>query len=75
MSYDEHADCDRQLNEAEDRILKLQQRIKELKTEMQEVSNQLMDLYDKCQETTKPEVYGTILGLHERLEKLLPIRT
>ena len=43
-----------------------QQQTGELKTEMQEVANQLMDLYDKCIETTEPEVFGTILGLHER---------
>lgn len=48
-----------------------QQQIGELKTEMQEVANQLMDLYDKCIETAEPEVFGTILGLHERLEEAL----
>lgn len=46
------------------------ERVKELKTEIQEVSNQLLDLYDKCNETTKPEFYGTVLGLHERLEQI-----
>ncbi len=46
-------------------------RFRNLQTEMQEVANQLMDLYDKCIETTEPEVFGTILGLHERLETAL----
>ena len=46
-------------------------RFRNLQTEMQEVANQLMDLYDKCIETTEPEVFGTILGLHERLEEAL----
>ena len=46
-------------------------RFRNLQTEMQEVANQLMDLYDKCVETTEPEVFGTILGLHERLEESL----
>ncbi len=48
-----------------------QQRIKGLESEIQEVSNQLVDLYNKCNETTAPEVYGTVLGLHERLEQAL----
>lgn len=30
MTYDEHADCDRQLNEAEDKIVQLQTEKKEL---------------------------------------------
>ncbi len=30
MTYDDHEDCDNQLSEAEDRILKLKQRIEEL---------------------------------------------
>jgi len=47
----------------------LKERIEELEAEIQEVANQLMDLYTKCSETTEPEVFGTILGLHERLEK------
>lgn len=46
-------------------------RIKKLEDEIQEVSNQLLELYDKCNETAEPEVYGTILGLHERLEQSL----
>jgi len=44
---------------------------KELKAEMREVSNQLNDLHDICNETTMPGnagIYGTILGLHERLD-------
>lgn len=51
--------------------IKLRERIKELEGEIQEVSNQLMDLYELCSETTRPAVYGTILGLHERLEQTL----
>ena len=50
---------------------KLQERIKELKDEIQEVANQLMELYTDCADKTEPEVYGTILGLHERLEQAL----
>ena len=36
---------------------------------MEEVSNQLYELYSECADTTEPKVYGTILGLHERLER------
>ena len=50
---------------------KLQQQVKGYEVEIQEVANQLMDLYDKCIETTEPEIFGTILGLHERLEEAL----
>jgi len=46
-------------------------RIEELEAEMLEISNQLMDLYDSCQKTAEPKIYGSILGLHERLEKAL----
>lgn len=45
--------------------------IEKLETEMQEVSNQLLELYTDCNETTEPKVYGTILGLHQRLEQFL----
>jgi hypothetical protein len=51
----------------------LKKRTKELETEIQEVSNQLLGLYDNCNETTRPAVYGTILGLHERLEQALAL--
>jgi len=51
-----------------------EERIKEREAEIQEVSNQLMDLYESCQKTAKPEIYGSILGLHERLEKALKVR-
>lgn len=54
-----------------DHIKEQVKQIKELETEIQEVSNQLYNLYDACNETTEPEVYGTILGLHERLEQAL----
>lgn len=50
---------------------KQDKRIKELETEMQEVSNMLMDLYTDCSDSAEPKVYGAILGLHERLEKAL----
>ncbi len=53
---------------------KLLKRIADFETEIQEVSNQLMELYDKCGDTTEPEIYGTVLGLHERLEKFLPAK-
>jgi len=47
----------------------LKERIEELEAEMEEVSNQLYELYSECADTTEPKVYGTILGLHERLER------
>lgn len=53
------------------KICVLELRIKELEAEIQEVSNQLMDLYTNCNETTEPKDYGFILGLHERLEQAL----
>jgi hypothetical protein len=52
-------------------LIKQNKRIEELEAEIQEVSNQLLELYDNCNETTRPAVYGTILGLHERLEQTL----
>lgn len=33
MTYDDHANCDSQLNEAEDKILNLKGELKDLKTE------------------------------------------
>ena len=53
------------------RAKKQAKRIKYLKAEIQEVANQLIELYNECNETTEPEVYGAILGLHERLEQAL----
>ena len=47
------------------------ERIEDLQDEMQQVSNDLYDLYNKCADTTEPEIYGTILGLSERLERFL----
>lgn len=47
------------------------QRIAELENVIQITKNQLYELYDSCNETAEPEVYGTILGLHERLEQFL----
>lgn len=35
MTMDDHIDCDRQLNEAEDKILELTKRITELETALQ----------------------------------------
>lgn len=32
MTYDDHVDCDRQLNEADDKIMELQKRILELES-------------------------------------------
>jgi len=49
----------------------LKERITELQNEMQQVSNDLYELYNKCADTTEPEIYGTILGLSERLERFL----
>ena len=54
-----------------EKLNKQVEQIKELEDEIQEVSNQLNDLYELCSETTRPAVYGTILGLHERLEQAL----
>jgi len=51
---------------------KLKEQVKKLGAEIQEVSNQLLELYDNCNETAEPEVFGTILGLHERLKKAIP---
>ena len=48
-----------------------EKRITWLEDEIQEAANDLYDLYDKCNNTTEPEVYGAILGLHERLELAL----
>ena len=67
----EHSDEARRLDKLYDRLHSKDKRIKELKTLMQDTSNQLIELYDKCNETTEPEVYGTILGLHEKLEQTL----
>ena len=50
-------------------------RIKGLETIIQEAANDLYDLYDKCNNTTEPEVYGAILGLHERLELALEVES
>ena len=47
----------------------LKEQIEELEAEMEEVSNQLYELYSECADTTEPKVYGTILSLHERLER------
>lgn len=49
----------------------LAEQIKDFEAEVQEVSNQLYDLYELCSDTTRPEVYGSILGLHERLDQAL----
>ncbi len=35
--------------------------------EVQEVCFQLYDLYEDINETAPPEIYGAVLGLHERL--------
>lgn len=54
-----------------EQINKFKDRIKELEAEIREVSNQLYNLYKLCSDTTSSDVYGTILGLHERLEQAL----
>jgi len=43
----------------------------ELEKEIQAVADQLYELYDNYNETALPEIYGSILGLHERLEIVL----
>lgn len=55
-------------------LVQLKERIEELKAEIQEVANQLIDLYTDCCETTDPKVYGAILGLHQRLNSNYPKR-
>lgn len=52
-------------------ITKQAERITELEGKIQEVANQLIELYTDCNETAEPEVYGSILGLHQRLEQFL----
>lgn len=59
------------LNKLNELIEQQVERNEELEAEMEEVANQLYELYNECNETTEPEVYGTILGLHERLEQFL----
>ncbi|MBE3145025.1 MAG: hypothetical protein IMZ61_14070 [Planctomycetes bacterium] len=44
---------------------------KDARTELQEIANLLMELYTDCNETAAPEVYGSILGMHERIELYL----
>ena len=39
-----------------------------LRRELNEISIQLNELYDKTCNTTPPEIYASILGLHERLD-------
>ena len=41
------------------------------RTELQEIANLLLELYTDISETTDPEVYGSILGIHERIELYL----
>jgi len=45
--------------------------LKATKEEMQAIANMLIDLYTDISETESPEVYGTILGIHERIEVFL----
>lgn len=49
MTFDEHVDCDSQLNEAEDRIIELLKRIKELEARIKKVC----DLINKESEVSK----------------------
>ena len=42
-----------------------------LRRELNEISIQLNELYDKTCNTTPPEIYASILGLHERLDMAL----
>jgi len=44
------------------------QEIESLKTELREISRQFCELYDQTCDTTPPEIYASILGLHERLD-------
>ena len=41
------------------------------RTELQEIANLLMELYTDINDTAAPEVYGSILGMHERIELFL----
>jgi hypothetical protein len=42
--------------------------VDEFVAEVQDVCNQLYELYDETNEICPPHIYGAILGLHERLE-------
>jgi len=39
--------------------------------ELQEISEGLELLYEQASETAPPEIYGAILGWHERLNRLI----
>ena len=45
--------------------------INDARTELQEIANLLLELYTDINDTAAPEVYGTILGIHERIELFL----
>ena len=50
---------------------KLSGKYLDMKVEMQEIANLLMELYTDINDTAEPEVYGSILGIHERIELFL----
>jgi hypothetical protein len=49
----------------------LQEQIKAKHTLMGEVAQDLLELYDQYVDSVPAELYGSILGLHERLEQAL----
>ena len=50
---------------------KLSAKYLDMKVEMQKIADLLNELYNDTCDTTEPEVYGTILGIHERIELFL----
>ena len=50
---------------------KLSAKYLDIKVEMQEIANILMELYTDISDTAEPKVYGSVLGIHERIELFL----
>lgn len=50
---------------------KLSSRYIDMGVEMRQIADLLNELYNDTCDTTKPNVYGTILGIHERIELFL----
>jgi hypothetical protein len=45
--------------------------IERLRAEMRAVSDELYELYNETCDSTPPEIYASIFGLHERLDVFL----
>jgi hypothetical protein len=54
---------------ARDKIMEQAEQIKAKHTLMGEVAQDLLELYDQYVDSVPAEVYGSILGLHDRLEQ------